>query len=150
MKRNTIIILLVLAVILCFCGCSDGIYELTHSAETITKIELYSNTAEPGTYAHQENITFIRQLEEDEIASFVQEICGLEMIMTNPPAYGYGCYISVISYSNGDMDILSNFAIEYVPSGGQPGQVSGSTFPDDSFDAVFLKYAEKTGDGSLP
>lgn len=151
MKMNKLWVLLVLVVILCFCGCSAGIYELNNSPETIAKIELYSNASEPGTYAHQENVTFIRQLEEDEIASFVQEICNLEMIMTHPPAYGYGSYIAVITYSNGDMDILSNHAIEYVPAGEQPGQVSGDTFPGDSFEVVFLKYADinKAKDGSL-
>ena len=150
MKINKLWIVLVLVVILCFCGCSAGIYELTNSPETITKIELYSNASEPGTYAHQENITFIRQLEELEIDSFVQEISGLEMIMTHPPARGYGSYIAVITYSNGDMDILSNHAIEYVPVGEQPGQVSGDTFPGDSFDVIFLKYAKtKTGDDPL-
>ena len=131
-----------LFVSLCFCGCSAGIYDLSHSPEMIVKIELYSNSSEPGTYTRQENITFIRQLDEDEITLFVQEICALEMIMANPPSYGFGCYIAAITYSNGDVDIISDRVIEYVPAGEQPGQVSGHTFSGDAFDVIFLKYAD--------
>lgn len=139
--RYRVISLLALLTLL-LCGCSAGIYELSNSPEMIVKIELYSNSSEPGTYTRQENITFIRQLDEDEIDRFVQEISALEMIMTNPPAYGLGRYIAVIMYSNGDVDIVSDHVIEYVPAGKQPGQVSGHTFSGDAFENVFQKYAD--------
>ena len=141
MKR--ICIAIVLLICLCFCGCSAGIYELSHSSEMIVKIELYSNSSEPGTYTRQENMTFIRQLDEDEVDRFVQEICALEMIMTNPPAYGFGRNIAAITYSNGDVDIVSDHVIEYVPAGKQPGQVSGHTFSGDAFENTFQKDADR-------
>ena len=139
--RYRVISLLALLTLL-LCGCSAGIYELSNSPEMIVKIELYSNSSEPGTYTRQENITFIRQLDEDEIDRFVQEISALEMIMTNPPARSYGRYIAAITYSNGDVDIVSDHVIEYVPAGKQPGQVSGHTFSGDAFENVFQKYAD--------
>ena len=143
MKRNRLWFLLVLVVILCFSGCSRGPYELTNSPESIATIQLCKSKGEPGTYTYPEQVVVIRQLEEDEIDAFIQDICQLEMHLTNPPAYGFGTNIVVITYSDGGMDILSDHAVVYVPAGEESGQISGRTFSKEPFHAVFSKYADK-------
>lgn len=132
-----------LFICLCFCGCSSReIFELSCSPEMIVKIELYYNLSERGTCTAQENITLIKQLDEDEINMFTEEVSALELEWVYPPVYGYGNYIAAITYSNGDVDVLSNYAIEYIPFGSQPGEISGDIFSGDTFDTIFLKYAD--------
>lgn len=143
MKRNRLWIVMVLVAILCFCGCSEDPYELSNSPENIATIQLCRSKGEPGAHTYPQDVTVVRQLEEDEIGAFVQGICQLEMHSTNPPAYGYGTNIVVITYSDGSMDILSDHAVEYVPAGEKPSQVSGSAFSTEPFNAIFPKYAEK-------
>lgn len=143
MQVKKMCVVLGLFICLCFCGCSSGeIYELSRSPEMIVKIELYYNSSERGTYTAQENVTFIKQLDEDEIDLFAKDVSALELEWVYPPVYGYGSYIAAITYSNGDVDVLSNYAIEYIPFGAQPGEISGDIFSGNTFDTIFLKYAD--------
>ena len=143
MKMKKLWFVIVLFMVLCFSGCSRGPYELTNSPESIATIQLCKSKGEPGVRTYPEDVKVIRQLEEDEIDAFIQDICQLEMHLTNPPARGFGTNIVVITYSDGGMDILSDHAVVYAPAGEKPGQVSGRTFSKEPFNAVFSKYADK-------
>ena len=55
--RYRVISLLALLTLL-LCGCSAGIYELSHSSEMIVKIELYSNSSEPDPNTNPSTLSF--------------------------------------------------------------------------------------------
>ena len=137
-----IIICTLMLVLLCGCTQIPDEYSFQDHPDTIVSIELLHNQNEFGEGTNKENMVLIKELNEEEIDSFMSAVCALPTGRTGtPPPWGYGEYIAKVSYTSGDIEILGSMNIEFIPSGNEPTGVGSYHFLEDSFEKLFHEYA---------
>ena len=145
MKQVRLLIIFVLiwvVVVFLLPGRVSKTYEFAHPAEDIVSIDLLLNTNESGK-ADESLLIFQKSLNDNEIDSFMSEVCALETNRYYPPMWGWGDYVAKVTYANGDTELLGSTNIEFVPSGASAtGDGSYSFTHYGEFEAVFLHCLE--------
>lgn len=171
MKKN-IAFLMVCACLFFLCGCStigsmfeivfsDKIYPFPNKEKSIESIELLyylhgENSPPCGSGVNCEKymqFELIRQLEEEEIPSFMEQLYALKTTRyVGDPPDNYGPYIAKVNYENGDTEYFGSRHFELVKEGAEPCAIGIYCFRGDVFEELFFEYAGdishlKTGDG---
>jgi len=140
MKRFLVIFL----VLVTLSGCSriSDVYEFANRDVTIEKIELLYYPASIDFDAERNKFWFIRELEAEEIAVFMEQLYELPTKRARPtPLSDYGPYIARVSYINGDTEYFGSWHIELVEAGTNRFSVGVYYFPGDCFEELFFSYA---------
>ncbi len=131
-----------LMAVLLFLGCTPASsFQFTNSSAQVVSIALLYKENRPETGSLAYDYRPIRELEADEIPSFMEAISQLETEKMSPCS-GYGTYVAKVTYSNGEVDMLGDKLIESVAAGEEPAQVGIHYFTDDAFTGVFANYTE--------
>lgn len=138
-----IIFLFVIAIVLSGCSVYPNSYPFENRNEPITCIELlYYPWADDESKPFKE-FQLIRTLEDDEIPEFMDAIYALETKKVEPPCSNYGPYIARVYYENGDIENFASWHIEFVKSGEKSLAQGIYRFTENTFDELFLEYAER-------
>ena len=139
--KKYILYLLPLVLLLTGCAQRAAQHSFPNTSVPVERIELLLNENENGEGTDEANMVLLRELDAEEIFSFLEEVYALptEKVGT-PPPWGYGSCIAKITYENGDVQILGNLNIEFIEQGSSPTGVGSYCFPDDCFQTVFEKY----------
>lgn len=119
-------------------------YVFSNSIEDVVSIELLYNQNSGGEGIDSSNIHSIRLLTTEEIHPFMEEIYRLETRTANPPPSGWGCYLAKVTYSNGDVEMLGSYNIEYILAGHVPTGIGTYFFTGDAFEKLFSSYIDTT------
>ena len=145
MKSIRLLIIFVLiwvAVVFLLPGRVSKTYEFSHPAKEIVSIDLLLNTNESGK-ADESLLIFQKSLDQNEIASFMSEVYALKTSRCYPPLWGWGEYVALVTYANGDTELLGSTNIEFVPSGASATGDGAYSFAHyGEFETVFLDYID--------
>lgn len=140
MKKIMFSILLCI-LFLCCCSRKPATYQFANPIEEITNVAILNNQNESGEGTDASNIYLIRELEEDEIVAFMNDIYQLQTNRrSGGPLWGYGSYIAKVTYANGDVEMLGTLNIEFIPNGTLPTGFGSYYFTDDSLWMVISEY----------
>lgn len=144
--KKYVLVLLILLLVLCLCRCffRSEEYEFQNTLDMVVSVELLYNHNESPSGYDTFDFTLIRELEPEEIITFMNDIYQLETSRGGgtPPRWGYGWYIAKVVYSNGDVEMLGSYNIEYIACGEDQTGVGIYYFADDAFEEVFSKYVD--------
>jgi hypothetical protein len=139
-------LLIMLSICLLLCGCSKlpETYQYPNPLEEIVHVELTQYQSEIPLNPKPEFFCLLKELDVQEIQSFMNEVYLLptEKVGTPPPMLDYGDYIAVVTYKNGDIELLGTSNIQYTEAGKIPTGVGSYHFVGDSFEELFLKYVD--------
>ena len=119
-------------------------YDFPYRGEPIESVELlYYPWADDNDNGEFMQFQTIRELGPNEIPAFMESIYALptEAPLGDPPS-GFGPYIAVVTYQNGDAEYYGSWNIEIVEAGTDVWAVGGHCFSGDAFEKLFLEYAE--------
>lgn len=144
MKKYALALLIVLlALCLCRCFFRSEEYEFQNTLDMVVSVELLYNQNESSDGYDSFDFTPIKVLDSKEIELFMADVYQLETARCGtPPRRGYGWYIAKVTYSNGDVEMLGSYNIEYIPYGEDQTGVGIYYFVDDTFEEVFSNYVD--------
>lgn len=140
--KKTILLILIAIILLGILFHSATSYQFPNQSEKIISIELLYNHNKYGEGTDYQNIDLVRELQDNEISKFMDEVYSLETKKYHPPLWGWGSYIAKVTYANGNVEMLGSLNIEEIISGETPTGYGSYYFPDDSFVEVFAKYVD--------
>lgn len=142
MKKLTTFLLV--AILLCGCSKKPETYQFSNSLENIVSIELILNQNKVVLEPSFDCFYLIKELDTQEIQSFMNEVYFLQTkkVGTPPPFLSYGDHVAIVTYTNGDIEMLGTTNIEYVEAGNSLVGVGDYQFVGDAFEEVFLKYSK--------
>ncbi len=142
--RKTFIVILALAIII-FLRVNyvwPQEYVFRHGIEMVDRVELLYNQSEEYSDGYESfEFQIIRELQGDELISFMNEVYMLDTAKGGyPPRWGYGWYVAKVTYSNGDVEMLGSYNIEFISSGKEQTGVGRYYFTGDAFEETFSRY----------
>lgn len=146
MKRCIAIIM----VLFLLSGCSriPETYQFSNPVNTIVSIEMIRNQNPNKEGINEEFFFVIRSLDKTEFKDFMNAVYEIPTKRVGtPPPWGYGPYFARITYTNGDIDILGIWNLEFIANGASANGVGDHKFADDSFEQLFFEYAQLTEPG---
>lgn len=139
-------IIVIALILLLMAGCTQeaDTYLFPNKNEEIESIELLYYPAALDPDCEDENIFLpVRELEAEEIGTFMNALYNLPTKKVGPPPYShYGPNIARVTYANGDVEYFGSWHIELVKNGEQRFAVGRYGFDSESFDALFKKFSD--------
>lgn len=139
MKKLAVFIMLIVF----FSGCSNKppTYQFPNQSVTIKSIELLHNMNPDGQGTDENNMVLLRTLNEEECAEYMAAIYSLPTESCGPPPpWGYGEYVTRITYENGDIEMYGPYNIELIEVGEEVWGVGDYYFPGDGYERLFAEY----------
>lgn len=138
-----VIIMILILLILTGCSRIPETYQFTAPIDSIKSIELIQNNNPNGEGTNEEFFVILKSLDKTDSEDFMHAVYEIPTKRVGtPPPWGYGPYFARVTYSNGDIDILGVWNLEFIESGTSPSGVGDYKFADDKFEQLFFEYAE--------
>ena len=144
MKKFICFISVVLFIFLtCHFCFGNNAYRFSNPLDEVERVELLYNPNMFSPECADFEFTLMKELEPGEIATFMTEIYQLETKKYGPPPrWGYGWYIVRVTYSNGDVEMLGSYNMEYIRYGERQSGTGIYYFPDNGLENLLAKYVD--------
>ncbi|MBQ2749226.1 MAG: hypothetical protein IJF34_05530 [Clostridia bacterium] len=122
-------------------SCSEP-YPFPNRDELVDRIELLYYPRGHIVEAESMDFRLIRELDPLEYKTFINDICALptDYAKGDPPC-DYGPFVARVTYTNGDVEYLGSYHIEFVEKGELPVEFGFYYFKGYSFQTIFFQYA---------
>ena len=140
MKKTILSFISALVLLLNGCTPPPETYPFAENQD-IMCVELLYHASPQGTVMLND-FTLIRELEQEEIAPFMDAVRSLETEKCfSSPNRDFGNYVACVTYTDGSREVFGNYHIEFVENGETESGVGRYYFSGNAFVELFNDYA---------